>query len=669
MSFTTVARLTRHLSGAADLLRSKMDVAAQLHIISGILLLKWASDQPDILQVPDHARWSYIFASEGKTMGRIVNEALQGLERSNPKVLGGVLDEAIDLSKRLGATTIKDLVDHFDRMSLRDANLEFGDVVGRAYDCLLESFVDRARKLPSEFYTPRSVARLMVRLVRPEGTQSVYDPFAGSAGMLTQAKEYVDEKGGEGAGLALFGQERNVSTWSIARLNLVLHGVANSSLLCGDALPDPLHMFVDERRALFDRVVTNPPFSTNYVEKEVRFPERMRYGWTPEHGKRAELMNVQHVLAMLRPDGVGAVVTPYGVLFRGGAEAGIRKGIVEDGRLEAIIGIGPNVFHGTAVPACIMVLRGEHGSSEGRQGQVLFINAEREIVTGRTQNLLQPQHVEKIVQTFRNWADVPYFSRVVSLTEIAENDFDLNIRRYVNANPPTQPSLDIRAAIFGGVPRAEVDAETTRFQRFGLDPVGLFRATDTNYLDFSAEGRHSEAEHIREVADFVGQEYLERCRQWWQTTAARVAELAGTNWLSMFRPNIAASFIENLLSPGILDSDQLSGVFAAWWHDHRDDLRSLDRRGFLGVFERWTTDDGNRGRQVPADYAREHVLSALGDDLCSGVERLISTERQALVNTYYSWEERYATSLVDLEDKRDCAAARLRSRLAALGYD
>jgi type I restriction enzyme M protein len=169
----------------------------------------------------------------------------------------------------------------------------------RAYDRAVGLFADGAGKKGGEFYTPRSVVQLMVRLVQPEEGQSVYDPFAGSAGMLVHTKEYVEEQSAQGPDLALFGQEKSASTRSIAQLNLLLHEIKDGSVLLGDTLTQPLHMVVGGRRRLFDRVLTNPPFSMNYVGKEVRYPERMRYGWPPEQGRKADLINVQHVLAML----------------------------------------------------------------------------------------------------------------------------------------------------------------------------------------------------------------------------------------------------------------------------------------------------------------------------------------------------------------------------------
>ncbi|AKG43867.1 Type I restriction-modification system, M subunit [Streptomyces xiamenensis] len=666
MSPLALGKMTQALFGAADVLRGKMDASQYRDIVSGMLLLKRASDQPGILQVPERAHWSHIVGYEGKALGHVLNEALWELERYNRDELEGVF-EALDFDRQLGRAELSALVDQFDKIPLSDDDLEFGDVLGRAYDLILGTFADSAGKRGGEFFTPRSVVRLLTRLVRPQEGQSVYDPFAGSGGMLIQARQYIDEHGGEGADLALFGQEVNSATWSTARLNLLLHGITDSSVLRGDTLVNPLHTLEDGHLRRFDCVLTNPPFSMNYAKKEVRYPERMRYGWTPERGNKSDLMNVQHVLATLRPDGIGAVVTPHGVLFRGGAEAEIRRGIVEDARLEAVIGIGPNVFHGTAIPACILVLRGPNGTSADQRGQVLFINAEREVVTGRSENRLEPQNVEKIVGAFREWADIPGFSRVVSLDEIAANDFNLNIRRYVDAGPPAEPLLDVRAALSGGVPRSEVEAEAGAFLAFGIGLTSLFTAQDSDYLAFRSEGCEATAARIPDLAAVRERGFIDHYRAWWKGTESRICDLAGTRQLLMLRPRLMASFREELLKEGILDRYQLAGVFAAWWSGRQDDLRSLDHRGFSGVIDRWAAADGQRS-YLPEPLAHIRVLEVLGDDLRTRLERLVAEERQGLVDLYLSWGDRYAISLADLERQSEAAAARLRARLQDLGY-
>ncbi|ATZ23042.1 putative type I restriction enzymeP M protein [Streptomyces lavendulae subsp. lavendulae] len=665
MALMTAGRLTEELFRAADILRGRMDASEYRDVLFGMLLLKRVSDQPGILNVPDRSRWRHIVDSKSEEPGQVLNKALSALEQNNPDGLDGVLG-ALDFDRGLGRAQLKALIDHFDRIPLGDDDLEFGDVVGRAYDHTLGRFADVAGRKGGEFYTPRSVVQLMVELVRPEPGQSVYDPFTGSGGMLVQAKEYVDEYGRDGAGLGLFGQELNVETCSIARLNLLLHNVTDGSVLCGDTLADPLHLQGDGRLRRFDRVLTNPPFSMNYTEKEMKHPERMRYGWTPAQAKKADLMNVQHVLAVLRPDGIGAVVTPHGVLFRGGSEAEIRRGILEDDRLVAVIGIGPNVFHGTAIPACILVLRGNDGAPVGERGTVLFVNAEREVVTGRTLNRLEPENIEKIVSAFRERADIDGFSRVVTLEEIAENDFSLNIPRYVDAGPPEGPLLDVRAALFGGVPRHEVEAEEPRFHSFGIDLADLFQPRNLDYFSFPAEGCEATAARIPDLAATQERRFVDQCCRWWEGAGAQIAELADTKQLFMSRSHLMASFREELLPLELLDRYQLTGVFAAWWSDRQDDFRSLEHRGFPGVIDRWAATDGELSPH--SGPARERVLKVLGDDLCSRVTGRVAAQRQGLVALYRSWGDRYETSFADLEQQSQAATERLRSRLRGLGY-
>lgn len=665
MSLLTADQLTQELIKAADILRG-VDPRECLEIISGVLLLKRVSDQPGILVVPEHLRWPHIVDESGASSGHVLNDALRQLEHSNPELLNGVL-QGIDISRLLGPIETQKLIAHFSQIPLRDIDLEFSDVVGRAYDRALGWFAHQEGKRGGEFYTPRSVIQLMVRLVRPEEGQSVYDPFAGSAGMLIHAKQYVDEHS-KGGRIALFGQEKNSFTRSIAQLNLLLHGVLDGSVLYGDTLSDPLHMAADGQHKLFDRVLTNPPFSMNHADVNIRYPERMRYGWTPGKGGKADLMNVQHVLSTLDPDGIGAVVAPMGILFRGGTEAKIRQAIVEDDRLEAVIGIGANVFHGTAIPACVLVLRGTNGPSADHRGRVLFINAEREVVTGRTQNRLDPSHIEKIINVFQNWSEVPAFSRVASLDELSDNDFNLNIRRYVNTNPPDEQRLNVRAALFGGIPSSDVEAEERRFRSFGIDLFELFEPKDSGRLGFLPEGYKATAQRIQELSASREQEFGYSCHMWWELTGSRIAKLAGTEHLLELRPELMKSFCTELVRWGILDQYELMGVFADWWSDHQDDLRSLGYRGFQGIIERWAKSQKNLELHVSDKSAHQQALNILGNDLCARAETLVFEERQALVETFRSWGERYATSLADLEGEREAAAVRLTARLEDLGY-
>ncbi|WP_422745587.1 N-6 DNA methylase [Micromonospora sp. WMMD754] len=579
------------------------------------------------------------------------------LQQGNPDVFNEVLD-AVDASKRLDSGSLASMIEAFDGIPTGPEDVEFPDTVGRAYDQVLTWLAERSGKKGGEFHTPRSVCQLLVRLINPEAGQAVCDPFAGTGGTLLQSRQYVSENSGGEASLALFGQEINMLTWATARINLMLHGLANGSLLRGDTLADPLHKSTEGTLLRFDRVLTNPPFGMNYAGSRIRYPERMKYGWAPGQGKRADLMSLQHVLAVLKPDGIGAVVAPHGVLFRGGAEAGVRRAILEDNRLEAVIGIGPNVFHGTAIPACILVVRGTGAPADGGQGPVLFINAEQEITTGRSQNKLDPQHVEKIARTFRSKLEITGFSRLASLAEIADNEFNLNIGRYVESGPVGEVPVDISATLYGGVPRAEVEAIGPWFKAFDIDIAQLFQSRGSGCLDF-LDGEYEEtASRIREAAAPRERAITEKCHEWWETAATLIIELAGNRRLMTAREKLLASFCTKLLPVGVLNRDQLAGVFAIWWSDHHDDLRRLDYYGLKAA----------HAQSSGATPSGGDLLTSLVEDLCARVENLVGRERQALEEKCRAWFVRYGVSLADLEQQCEAAAMRRKARLKDLGF-
>ena len=251
----------------------------------------------------------------------------------------------------------------------------------------------------------------MVRLADPVEGMGVYDPCSGTGGMLILSQEHVAEHGGSARNLGLYGQEDNGGVWSISKMNMILHGIPDAHIENGDTLANPLHRQGGELMR-FDRVITNPPFSQNYEPGGIPFPERFPYGWCPENGKKADLMFVQHMLAVLRANGMVVTVMPHGVLFRGGKECDIRKGFIKDDMLEAVIGLAPNLFYGTGIPACILILRSQGSKPPERRGKVLFINADAEFRPGRAQNYLDPEHAERIVSAYDRFQDVEGFSAV-----------------------------------------------------------------------------------------------------------------------------------------------------------------------------------------------------------------------------------------------------------------
>jgi type I restriction enzyme M protein len=488
------------------------------------------------------------------------------------------------------------LIEHFGSIRLRGDDFEFPDMIGAAYEYLIKDFADSAGSKGGEFYTPRSVVRMMVELARPHGGMRIYDPCVGSGGMLIHAMEYIDEHGEDSDDLLLAGQDANSGSWVMATMNMLFHGAKHFSLRTGDTLTNPLHPERD-----FDLVLSNPPFSMDYKQSEV--PDlltRMPYGQTSERGK-ADLMFLQHMLDMVKKR-AGAVFTvmPHGVLFRGGEERKIRAELLKHDLIEAVIGLAPNLFYGTGIPACVIVLRAPgRKEQQDRRGKVLFINADREFHAERAQNVLLPEHVEKIVSTFHAFKDAEGFARVVDRSELEENDYNFNIRRYVDNTPPPEPQ-DVRAHLVGGVPVAEIEAKKPLLDAYGIGIRDLFavREDDPEYVDFLPEGERPDAARLAELASGREQKLWAAFEEWWESETEQIAALEPVEGddrteherkaqLARLRADLIDSFRERLLRVGLLDRYALAGAVAGWWHDAKNELKALSVNGFAGVVDGW----------------------------------------------------------------------------------
>ena len=640
----SLAKLERHLYSAADRLRQEgLDAATYKDYIFGMLFLKRCSDvfeaehdrivgrkvaqgliqdeaearygeNPDYYDgffVPERARWRHLqrhLNDAAEPFGGVLDKALGALSERNES-LEHVLDH-ISFMRTQGMRRIvsddacKDLVRHFSRHRLRNEDFQFSDLLGAAYEFLINMFAESAGKKGGDFYTPRDVIRLMVRILKPQPGLSIYDPTCGSGGMLIINREFVEQSGGDPSNLRLCGQVNDASAWSICKLNMLLHGVPGADIRLADTLLHPLHRDGGELER-FDRVIANPPFSQNYTRSNMEFPERFRWGWCPTSGKKGDLMFAQHMLAVCKPGGMVATVMPHGVLFRGGAEKEIRRKWLEQDLIEAVIGLPPNLFYGAGIPACILVLRpnltgqplNPHKPIE-RRGQVLFINADAEFHAGRAQNYLRPEHIEKIVSTFDRFEDVPRYARCVALAEIgdAANDWNLNIRRYVDNSPPPEPQ-DVRAHLLGGVPAAEVAAKQALFAALGFNAACAFGAPpfekgiSDHYLDFAPTLTDRAAIRPLVENDPGVQARIGALRvalaTWWAAHAPRLADLPKRRDLNAVRAEILDSFGAALLPLGALDRFKLAGVIATWWTETLPDFKTLLENGFPGVMDGW----------------------------------------------------------------------------------
>ncbi|HEY1192451.1 MAG TPA: class I SAM-dependent DNA methyltransferase [Gemmata sp.] len=457
--------LESYLWGAATLLRGTIDAGDYKQYIFPLLFLKRLSDVFDEelakaqeqfgadsgefvdfaenhrFQIPDGAHWRDVRAHTAG-IGPALQAAMRTIEVANPKLLYGIFGDGQWKNKqRLPDSLLTDLMEHFSGKVLSLENMP-EDEFGQGYEYLIKRFADDSGHTAQEFYTNRTVVHLMTELMQPRSGETVYDPTCGTGGMLLSCVFALKAKGEEYRSLKLFGQELNLMTSSIARMNLVLHGIDDFEIARGDTLAEPKFLEGDSVRK-FDLVLANPPYSIKKWprEKWQSDPFARNTLGTPPQG-RADYAFLQHILASLRP-GTGrcTILFPHGVLFRD-EEAAMRAKLVDSDVVECVLGLGPNLFYGSPMEACILVCRTK--KPKERKGRVLFINAVNEVARERAQSFLRESHLARIVEAYRAFEARDGFAAVATLDAIRANECSLNIPLYVApaADTASAGSLD-----------------------------------------------------------------------------------------------------------------------------------------------------------------------------------------------------------------------------------
>lgn len=446
----TQQELESYLWGAAVLLRGLIDAGDYKQFIFPLLFFKRISDVWDEeyqaalkesggdlsyaefaenhrFQIPDGAHWKDV-RQVPKNVGMAIQSALRQIESANPDMLAGIFGDAPWTNReRLPDETLKNLIEHFSTQTLSVANVP-EDELGNAYEFLIKKFADDSGHTAAEFYTNRTVVHLMTQLLAPQAGESIYDPTCGTGGMLISALAEVKRSGGEYRTLKLYGQERNLITSGIARMNLFLHGVEDFQIIRGDTLADPKHIEGDRLRK-FDVILANPPYSIKQWDREAWGQDKWGRNFlgTPPQG-RADYAFQQHILASLSDRGRCAILWPHGVLFRNEEQA-MRTKMVEQDWVEAVIGLGPNLFYNSPMESCVMVCNRRKPAE--RKGKVLFIDALNEVTRERAQSFLKPEHQQRILEAFRAFAPTEGFAAVATLDQITRNGANLSIPLYV----------------------------------------------------------------------------------------------------------------------------------------------------------------------------------------------------------------------------------------------
>ncbi len=587
---------------SCDELRGGMDASQYKDYILTLLFVKYVSDKAksdphSLIDVPTGGSFDDMVALKGdKEIGDKINKVIGKLAEANG------LQKVIDLAdfndeEKLGKgkemqDRLSKLVTIFADLDFRGSRAEGDDLLGDAYEYLMRHFATESGKSKGQFYTPAEVSRILAKVVGINAStrqdDTVYDPTCGSGSLLLKVAAEAPR------GITIYGQEKDNATWALSKMNMILHGNETAEIEKGDTITSPQFTKGDHLRT-FDFAVANPPFSvkswSNGLENEFG---RFEFGTPPE--KNGDYAFLLHILKSLKSTGKGAIILPHGVLFRGNAEAGIRKRLLEHGYIKGIIGLPANLFYGTGIPACILVLDKEN--AQARTG-VFMIDASKGFIKDGPKNRLRSQDIHKIVDVFNKQTELERYSRMVPLAEIADpkNDFNLNIPRYVDSSEP-EDIQDLHAHLHGGIPERDIDLLARYWDVFPSLRSELFRQNRPDYSDLTIEvGRVQQAIlDSPEFKKFVGVA-RDLTAEWFASHREHLAGIDATTRPTELIESISDDLLARFKSVHLLDEYDIYEQLMTYWHsDMHDDV-------FLVMNDGWV--EAAKPRKVIEDKDRK----------------------------------------------------------------
>ena len=589
------------LWASCDQLRGGMDASQYKDYILTLLFVKYVSDKAktdsnSLIEVPERGSFDDMLAAKGSVeIGDRFNKIIARLAEAND--LRNVIDQAdFNDEEKLGKgkemqDRLSKLVTIFNDLDFRGSRAEGDDLLGDAYEYLMRHFATESGKSKGQFYTPAEVSRILAKVVgigpNTRQDQTVYDPACGSGSLLLKAADEAPR------GMTIYGQEKDNATWALSKMNMILHGNEIATIEKGDTITNPQFTNGDHLRT-FDYIVMNPPFSVkswnNGLENDYG---RFEYGRPPE--KNGDYAFLLHALTSLKSTGKAAIILPHGVLFRGNAEATIRRNLLKRGFIKGVIGLPANLFYGTAIPACVVILDKENASA--RTG-VFMIDASKGFMKDGNKNRLRSQDIHKVVDTFNRQIEIDRYSRMVPMSEIADakNDYNLNIPRYIDSSEP-EDLQDLSAHLHGGIPDRDLDALQSYWDAFPQLRSQIFTPNRSLYSDlaidvsavqqaiFDAPGFHKLRDEAAGIVD-----------DWFATHRDALASITAETKPNDLIATIGDDLLARFKSMPLLDEYDVYEQLMTYWHDTmHDDVYLLMADGWLGASKpRKTIEDKER---------------------------------------------------------------------------